>query len=616
MPSDSTALNPIISAAEKMNSTKAAPETSPVPKEKPLAEGETISKSETTIKKISNNTSIESKNTVSLDSAIDAINEGINQAAELSRRQVQSVETVSNISNKAKDIVVENIKDTQLIKKTEDVATLNAQKRASEFYKALGGDEMLISLAEGKVQAMEDFYAKQQKIADNVNLDFSDDPIQWIINKFTLPGLSQEASVAEATVAKLDESIKSITSLSKEVDSTLEELKVTSTEGTIAATQRQIARQAALDAARYAMDAEKSNAEKFNILMTASRDKVRYITDAYKLGHMARDEEEQREERELRRKALGKDEAFQETYVKGVIEGRRRIGVPIYEGSDPQLIEDQKNTILTQQKIGGESREETDRQFEVGIGTVSPTPFETARAVSVSDPAIMTDGTNKALTTLADSIYKVQEQAAGLDGIELTKENLPNLINSQFKNDMKEFEKEIKAGDETNPNKAVPLAAIVEAESVKAEPLVELVIKPLLSDEVKDYTPSKVVDLALKAIRTRSNPKGTITFQEAVEGITAIYQQAIAINNVTQKRVEFGLPIQQNFNAKLKDRVSPREPLLGFLPVGIRFSNTVDLSDETAVRNALVRALSPVSSTKDPSLQLDKFNKINRAQEK
>jgi len=601
--------NPVLlqAARNKPASTAPAPVTA-----SPM-EGETVSASSSTRSKVTTITPIDSPKAVTFNSAMDAITAGTAEFTQLSQKAIESTRATGDIAKDTAGIVDSAAKDKQLIESVKSTALLDAQVRSKEVFNAMGGADRLVELATGRKAAVDNMLAKQQEVKDLIDISFLETPLDWIASRFMLEGTQEEEKAAMDRVALYDTAISNITGLASNVDRALENVAVTTSVGTIAAQKALIAKQTAVDAAAYRLKAEQSNAEEVNLLMNASKAQVAAAVDSYKLGLMARSEERAQADRDMRSKALEEDDddEFRSTYVAGVVAGRKRTGVPVYEGTDPTLVKKQRNEILAEQKLGGDLRERANKQFEVGIGKVAPTPYQTIEAYSLSDPTRFTDGSNPALEALANTVSVVQTNAAQT-GVKLTKENIPNLINAQADVAFTQFEKEIKSGDTDNPNHAVPLSAIIGMAGVKDEPFVKNILVPLIvGTDVKDMAPEKVFETALAAIKTRKNPEGTLTFEQAIEGVRSIYAAAIAYNNISQDRAGNGLPIQKAYNAKLKGRVEPTGKLLGFLPAGLGFKKTVDMSDPVALRAAAVRALSPVNSMQDIGL-----TNMNRRQER
>lgn len=554
-------INPVLLQAEDLNAkTQPNPDNVSEKEATPPAEqvaannkSESNSVSTRTSTKTTTTALIDSPAAVTFESAIDAINQGLKEAEALSSGLSESNESTSELLNASEKLVRDSIQDNQLISNQVELAEAKAQENTEEVFEAMGGSERIVELATKRKDAVDKMLDKQADVDELVNIDPMSDPLSWLISRFSLPGAVEEANVAEATVSKLTGAINEITTLASSTDRALSEVARTKTKGTAAAVARNIARQTELDAAKLSMQAEEVNANEYKQLMEVSALRRDSIVDSYRLSLQARSEEVQQAEREARAKALKEDARFKDTLVQGVRAGRKFMGIPIYEGADQELIDKEYNEILVEYELAGESRARVDNQYNVGIGRVAPTPFQTAVAFEFSDPQKLLKNTrdNKALAVLSEAATAVQggglpDEFAAQPGFKLSKDNLPDVVNKTHQQMMRGYHAEVKHSDDDNPYVAIPMAELITHNAVANEPLVQKVIAPLMTDEVKDLEPEKVIQLAFTAAKDK-----TITFRQAVDGITNLYKQAVEVNNVRWQLRKRGLGEQTEYNAKL-----------------------------------------------------------------
>lgn len=569
--------NPVLAQAEK---GQQAIQIKTVP-------GETVTSSSKTSSRVTTVAPIASPVGETLDSALSAINAGIAEMAKFTSQAIDIEKSAASVAEAAATAVANVAGADQTITAASNAAELKKQLDVKAVYDAMGGTAELVKLAEGLRVAQTDQLAKQEAVRANVDVDFTENPTQWLVNKLTVGALDEEASVASATVRKYQNAIANITSLASSTDQAITAAKVTVTEATLAAEQEKIAQVATINAAQYRLHAAKSNANEVALAMSASKDQVNSIVDKYKLQLAARSEENALAERELRRQAMEKDGNRDVTFVNGVLAGREWTGVPIYKGTDINLLKEQSDKILVERDLGGDSQEKVINQFEKGIGVVAPTPFETFEAYYVSDETKLTDGSNKALEALNETRLEVIA-AANTAGVKLTKDNMPTMMNDAYKAKMDGYARQIKSTDESNPNRAAPLTILVAANSVKSEPLVATVFAHLIAGGVKDLTPEQVIEYSAAAIKTKRNPEGKVRLEAAVEGITTIYKQAIVYNNKTQDRERRGLPLQTDYKAKLAGRLAGNSLINQKL--------AINLADPVEVRAALLKMTSPYAA--------------------
>lgn len=620
-------MNPILQAAGIQS-----PQQSPVPVKVPtqdeteeasqVAPGETVSSSTTTKTKTTSVDTIDSPEAVTFEEATRAIDTGISEAKSLTEDLVTFISEQGNVSREAAKATVEAGKNAATVKKTEDVATLEAQARTKDIFNAAGGADELTRLAAARYAAQQDLLEKQNAVQENVDRDFWDDPVQGVIDYFTINALDEEVSVAARKLDMIDTAINNITSLGTKVDQTLDNVKQDVTVATIAAEQELLAQQATIKSAEWNLRASETGANKTRAWMQMSEKQMTATVDKYKLGLLKKSEEIQDQERKLRLKKLEEDSDFEDTYVAGVLRGRDKTLGTVYKGSDPELIKKQRNEILAGFKVGGDIRDRLNREYEVGVGAVKPTPFETYRAVSTINPARFTDRDNPALNALSASVSAVAEAANQPGAAELTEDNAPGLINDRVKADFKAAHDVIKEGEENNPYQAPPLKVLVAQETLAQDPFIINTIKPLLTDEVDDIDTTQVVKLALAAVKTKDNPNGYMSLEQAVNSLTKLYGFATTYNNMKYLE-DLALPEQTKYNARLEGVYIPTNEdksiflqSAGTLVLDRAFPKdiTVDLTDPVEVRNTFVKMLSQYINRLDSKTLFDKS--VNSNQEK
>lgn len=576
-------------------------------------------KSSTELRRTTKSEIIDSPLAQSFDDTMVVINEGVAEAADLRAEGEKIAKDTASLHDLTAVAVRNQVGDAQTIRLAEDTAELKAQNDSAAVAEAIGADPKTLSkLSTEYKSALEVSLEKQKIVEENVNVDFTDDPLQYIANRFTIRDQMEEANVAAATAGKYKSAIANITGLASTVDKTFEDLKVTTTEATIAANSSAIAKQANLAAIESLKKANDSNALRVRESMDANQTEMATRVTQYRLGVQKVTDEELAKQRKSTQTALDQKMLSDSDYAKAVIRGRQKIGVPVYTGNDPETLRKQESEITLERSIKGEQSDRVNNLFQLGIGTVDPTPFQTLESIDLSDQTALLDDKNMAFSALKDS-YDESVQALNEAGVKVTRESLSGAVNDTFLAKMKRYEKSIDSRDDRNPNRAKPLAYLLTAESVKDEKLTGI-LTGLLSDDVKDIKADKVVAVAFSSVKTKYNPDGTITFEEALSGINAIYSLAIDQNNIGQDRENRGIPLQENYNARMKRAGIdlPIEKMSGRLVSSMSAaftSTTVDLTDPVALAELGLRILAP-SQTEAGAGLLDIDNRINRTQEK
>jgi len=562
--------NPILAQAQKVNSTVADP----------------TSTASTVSTKVTEVTPIDSPLAVTFEDAMKAQTKGMQEQAAITEKQIAGQAEQGTLLSEVAHTVEAAAQNTVLIDRVKATSQLEADLDAKRVFKALGGPDELVRLSKEIRVAKADKEAKLKAVQENVDVDFSTDPTQWFVNKFTIGAMDEEYNVASARVRDLERNMKSITSLASSAEQALENLKVTETTGTIAAQAKLTAQEASIKAAGFELESQKTGAKQLELLKSMSKADVAAAVDGYKLGLIARSEEARLIDRAARDSKTKTADELLETWVDKTLIGLKAAGAKLYTGADPALIEEQRNTLKAGLKSGGkELKLKYDRAFNIGTGMERPTPFESYKSAVIYRSPGLIEGTNPALVSL-DGIY--QEILA--ENPEADATSVGKVTDARTVARFKMYDEEIKSGDTTNPNRAAPLSAIIKLPSVAGEPIVQSLLSDILSEEIIDLPPEKVLEYAIADIKTKANPEGQFTVDDVTEGFAAIYGSAVTQNNMLQERERLGLPLQKKYMAKLGNIYSDK--LLGFDALPRRVYEAVDLTDKVAVKAAIVQLLS------------------------
>lgn len=518
---------------------------------------------------------------------MSAIESGIAEASTLSKEIITSKGAKSEMQVAAGKLAsdVEKNKSVAEIHKLQ--STLEAERDAKQVYEAMGGSAHLVRLGKQLKEAQEISFKQQRDVDKLVN----EPGLLGAVRRFLfLGGEVQESNVAQATVNKYTSAISNISALATGADKAIDAVKSTISDATIAATSKQLAQQAALKAELWNIQAEESNAERATAALNFSNHATQLRIEKYRILKQIADDEETRKIRELQRKKLEKDARFEETLVESAYKGYKKIGVPVPDKTDTVAMQQFSDEVLTSYKVPGPSQAKVIRAYELGTNQIAPTAAETFRALQAA-PSQLTDGKNRSYGFLNDIARDatIQLNTDYNEGKikKVTPEMRDEAINVTATNAWKNAEKAILSGDYNNPNKAEPLSILVGASrDLKDMPLVVKVLKPMFDSGVKDLDPEKVLEVATAAVSDK-----TLTFNQAWEGIAAIYQRAIVYNNESQGRTIRGFPEQIDYNAKIRS-LGPRLNSYFFGLAGEQLSVTsdiFDLSDEVQVKNLLLR---------------------------
>ena len=230
-----TALNPILAQAQKVLNTVAPSSAS-----SPLKTVESDSSGTSTSNRVTSITQINSPSATTFESTIDGVNVGMADSARLTPLAIASEKEAASIAGATAEAVVSQSVNSNIIASIQGVAEIQAQLDTKRIFEAAGGVDELVKLATGMKVARDDQFAKQEAVRKNVDVDFSDNPIQWLVNKFTIGALGEEESVATATVQMYEQAIGNISSLASSTDRAINDVKITATVATLAAEKEKI----------------------------------------------------------------------------------------------------------------------------------------------------------------------------------------------------------------------------------------------------------------------------------------------------------------------------------------------------------------------------------------
>ncbi len=525
-----------------------------------------------------------------------AIDEGRVKAIEQVKKVEQAKITEGGLQELVATTVTELGKQKQVVAVQAGLATLKAEQLKRDLSEARGNDPKRIAeLVSARKAAVDDMLEKQARVSENVNVQFGDDPLQWIANKVTLADTVEEANVAEATVAKYDTALAGLTTLANNTNRTIDQLKATQTDATVAATSKGIALEATQAATEAQIKASKTNAEAATFVLNASNQDVDRIAQQYSLKVQERMRLAGEEERAIRLSQLEKEADFEDTFFSAFVKGEEKLGNDTSYLADPAALAEKKKEVITAYNVKGEARDKVIASFNVGTGARPLTAAELYNAVGKANPTWLTDGSNRALTFLQDTVDTANVQLAATTKGKITTEVHNDAVNKQAEANWVVANNAIKSGDFDNPNHAVPMSELLTKEGLKEDPFVKEMLLPLMVGDIKDIAAEKILQLGAASIKTKSNPEGKFKFEKVATTITNIYKRAATLNNTMQRRVELDLPIQEQYNAKLKG--------IGFafynISLGKLFkSGTVDLTDGAMVRHSLVTLITGTTGKK------------------
>ena len=533
---------------------------------------------------------VDSDAAIEFDEAIGAIREGIAESNVLLAKQKEITTDITSVQETKADAIENQADSKKVIVQQEQLAAMKAQNDARRIFEAAGGVDQLVKLAAAKKAATDEALVQLQEVADLTNVDINKDGFfDWLGAQFQLPFEQEEAAAALTQVKAADNAIDTVTAQVNNTQAALSKVQESKTTATVAALSDSIAQQAVIEASEARLKSQLTRAEALTQSMRMNAQQMDATIKGYQLGIQKEELKESKLDRKARRLEVGKSAEIDDAIVRNVQAGQVKLGIPPGD----------RGTILAMTKLKGESQLRAGSLFDIGSDSVVSTPADTFIAFNINKAASLLDKSNPALTAVKNAVGTTTESLTKL-GKKPTEAELKTAVNSQTLADFEGFEKKIKDGDETNPNVAAPLPALLEASLLKDSAFTKKVLAPL---NLEKASPTHLVKLAVGAIE-----EGTISIEEAVQGINLIYTQAVVYNNVTQNRENLGLPVQKAYNTPIvlpgtieagrtgAAAIAPRVLFTGYdYFFDTEFTDTekvIDFLSPTSVKEAVIKYLS------------------------
>ena len=529
---------------------------------------------------------------------------------------LEDLGATGDIGDKMLTAVSEVFTSRAIQSNVEDAAELQAQNARIETFEALGGVGGLQSYMKDYASTAKEVQAAQNEVEEIRDAEYTGiSLIDNIINDFRVGHSQSKLDAAENRLDNLDGIITNAATQTEGVSRAINQTKKTLNTASILAKNQENAALTAVAVGEQelkniqnnataletvmrskglAMDAHMKSFSAYNTLQAAEQRKIEFDQGVVEHNNRV---EQYKEGREARGVALAtaklnldaatavqsdkipalratyqqtlkeyEDNLALETYVVGSInKGRAVMNLPPLDV--PAAIHGFTSSGATgeRHRIWGN----IGSSAELSLGS---TPADAARTLSaVSEEGFAVEDTpyTKILTQIQDKV--ITDRAPGTKPPKSVEE-----ANAEFNKAAAEFTvgqaAEVSGTD--NIYHAPPMAVLAEYEEVVTSPLYNLVLKPRNLVEVDA---AKIVDMSLAAVT-----EGTITLEEASQGIGAIFKSAVADNNIQKMYHRGGLLHQDTYNIKFKvpKSLAPQR-LAAFPKVPVAFFTVGQLMEPT-----------------------------------
>lgn len=523
-------------------------------------------------------------------SSLEAVKKAQRSSSEQLAQTRTDIQTGIERADEISDVMMGAVRDVsmadQIISLTAENADLKAQNTTINVFKASGG-------AEAQVERMERLVVDSARVEELLNKksDIVDD-------EFTGIGLIDSAineirsvrvdSQINAAVQERNQTVSEISNISAATESanvTNSITRETLNSASIESGQKRIASVATLDGARLELENIHSNASSMSALSSADARFVENLISVYRLEGEAESRAFQteqikfeRERLEIRKASLPKEVELADINLESArlnLESSKALGpakqaaaLNSFESAveDRRLVEAERSAIVDQVQRGqqltlgsnedaatilfgieqpGIVGEAYARLFLAGTNKTNPvigsTPSEANNTLLLVDP-----NSNAKRTKAINTIYNIRNvltnrYAASPTGAPRDQATLDANFNSEAVNYIAPYIQEIKLGDNSNPFQAPPMATLTSNSSVTRSALYRKILRPMSMQETNH---ERIMEAAVNGFVS-----GTISSEEAAQGITDMFNTAAAYNSTFEGGLErVGLGRQTTYN--------------------------------------------------------------------
>lgn len=504
-----------------------------------------------------------------------------------------------------------------------DVGRLEAQRATQAIFEAAGGTERLVDLTEQKRKITDEIIKDETKLAKNtqdINLSsFFSNPQGTMKKLFEADAAKQGLARKQRLSATLGTAITGIASRTTAVARAEQATAEVMTNASVLSANAALKAEADIATNEAELKAASTNA-------AAVADAMRFSDTQVKNRLRLIESQVRQEQLGVTRETTKKNLEILEFRIKQFELGEEQRQVTLDSGklglAEAQLAasrreQERATTVqairvaqatfgqepMTEQEIitllstGTKAEKEKLKELmAIGIendGKLGSSPADVYLNLTKHSPDALVEenaaqqGVNAAVNSVAQR-YETQGAPKGANAEAQIKSDIDEAIKITFDG----YERSIKSGDTTNPNQAPPKSVMVTTKAVKDTALFTKVLKDI---EVTEITPEDLTDLTVVALG-----KKQLTLQQAVNGLTTYYSTAANLNNAEQRREQKQLPPQLNYNTPLPSlEFGPLRTglqLTGVVGLGVAgllpSGEVVDMTDDTAIRNYVIRSLS------------------------
>lgn len=465
-----------------------------------------------------------------------------------------SLDQAISVSGDAKvqeDIGVNN----QVIDSAKQTSDLAAQTAKISVANHLGTNvkdqsEVMTGLSDNILQLMQARQAAAQVVAQKQNVGFFDDPLQHILNQFTINDDIDKHNALNEQLQDATDSMDTLNKLTQQTAITQEALKEPITAAAMAASAKNTADTAALASGKSQRDALQYNAQGITAALSLSRESLSTQFQAVTaqtqqqnvqiaLDHLSLERQRfdwQQQEKTIADAARNKNTDIDTYTMAKINDGLVRMGMDPIPQNSPRA-----GSVLSAIKSGAASGSIYAQAFQIsndseaagGATILAPSPAGAVELLSKL-PLKLTPAQEPIRVLLEDATQATRSNAT----VNLKDKNsVAASLNTDATTILATMARKISPGDSGNVFQIPPLGAVITASpELQTLPVVSKVIAPMIAAGADVSNPDVVFQSVMSEVT-----KGTITVPEAIEGMAYTYQRAVKVNLEARQLQSFGL---------------------------------------------------------------------------
>ena len=467
----------------------------------------------------------------------------------------------------------------------EEAGKLQSQAARLKAGAAFGADlnqqgERISELAMLQNQTQEARLALSQSIAAKQSVSFLENPLEFVVNQFTVGGdISKFNALAdvEDTVTK---SIEDITRLSSAVAQNQKNFEVTVTQASAEAKAQEALLNAEQQATVTRISGLNYNIEALKAAMDAPKEQMGI---RFSVNQVLNAQESQRLQmanhalavQEAKYRAEDREEKKQ---TDGYLASRIIKGYQIFYGDKAadMITPGDVKQMVALMKSGTPAGQEATRAFMAGESNkVAGSPAQVIDMIGRGLPIQFTPAQTPVKGVFEKAVAEVRNRGM-LPKDDAERQQIMNLEVNKI---LSKMSKEVKAGDGDNVFQIPDVKRVMTLPGVVDTPFVQ---KILSTSQVDVNNPKMVYNEALRGVK-----EGKLTVDQAVEGVLSVYQKGVEVNIASKNLPRLGIAPSTK-ELKLNDYNTPIEVAPGALFGG---SKTVNLTSREDVTRAVLKTL-------------------------